>query len=277
MKKYLRIFLFTLGMVGNQGLAGTILTTHLPANTAIINIDATKDGANLSNGGQTLWYAPFSTVNSLLEYTVTAGTYRFRIVNPADAAQLYPALTTAQTSQIFTAWTFNTPWLTDYLVFKSAAATDSTIAQLFDGAYTNDYNTGPWYANAATAYDAAIGNGCFNKIRPGAQGRYGTNLTTSYTFTNTTTLIFVIPDNILGDNFGGVSVLVSPVAAPTLSITATAAGQATVSWTPATAGFVLQESPTLSPAAWTYSVSGATNPAAIFTSAAAKFYRLSNP
>ncbi len=277
MKTPLWFALITLLLVAIQGLAGNIITTHLPANTAIINIDATKDGANLSNSGQTLWYAPFSTVNSLLEYTMTAGTYHFRIVDPADAAQLYPALTTAQTSQIFTAWTFNTPWLTDYLVFNSAAATDTSIAQLFDGAYTNDYNTGPWYGDATTAYNAAIGNGCFNKIRPGGQGRYGTNLTTSYTFTNTTTLIFVIPDNILGDNFGGVSVLVSPAVAPTLTITAATTGQASVSWTPATAGFVLQESPTLSPGAWAYSASGATNPVTIFTSAAAKFYRLSNP
>jgi len=277
MKTPLWFALIIVCLVASRGLAGTIITTHLPANTAIINIDATKDGANGYNSGQSLWYSPFSTVNSLLEYTVTPGSYSFRIVNPADAAQLYPALTTAQTSQIYTAWTFNTPWLTDYLVFNSAAASNSSIAQLFDGAYTNDYNTGPWYGDAATAYNTAIGNGSYNKIRPGAQGRYGTNFATSYTFTNTTTLIFVIPDFILGDNLGGVSVLVSPAAAPTLTITPAAAGQATISWTPSMAGFVLQESPGLSPATWNYSTSGATNPVTIHTSAAAKFYRLSYP
>jgi hypothetical protein len=47
--------------------------------------------------------------------------------------------------------------------------------------------------------------------------------------------------------------------APTLTIAAAAPGQATISWTPAPPGFVLQETWSLSPANWTNSPSGSTN------------------
>ena len=51
-------------------LAGTVITANLPANTAIVNISGTQDGAASYNGDQSLWYHPFSTVGTLLEYTV---------------------------------------------------------------------------------------------------------------------------------------------------------------------------------------------------------------
>ena len=62
--------------------------------------------------------------------------------------------------------------------------------------------------------------------------------------------------------------------APTLTITPAAPGQATISWTPNTPGFVLQETLNLSPADWINSVSGATNPIVVPATLPTKFYRL---
>jgi len=61
--------------------------------------------------------------------------------------------------------------------------------------------------------------------------------------------------------------------APALSIAKAAPGLATISWAPATAGFVLQES--LNPTGgWTNSASGATNPVTVPAVVPRKFYRL---
>jgi len=65
--------------------------------------------------------------------------------------------------------------------------------------------------------------------------------------------------------------------APTLLIGPAAPGSATISWTPATPGFVLQVSPTLTPPAWTDAPSGATNPITVPATLPARFYRLSKP
>src|SRR4051794_25424352 len=115
---------------------GTAVTNNLPANTAIINIDARQDGAANYNGDQSLWYKPFfsAPATQLVSYAVQPGTYSFRVINPADAAQMFPTLTGAQTNQMFSAWSYNSPWIEDYLVFPGAAATDISIPQLFDGA-----------------------------------------------------------------------------------------------------------------------------------------------
>jgi hypothetical protein len=64
---------------------------------------------------------------------------------------------------------------------------------------------------------------------------------------------------------------------PTLTIIPAGAGQATISWTPNTTGYVLQESTTLLPASWVDSSSSSNNPATVFTTGSAKFYRLSHP
>jgi hypothetical protein len=207
MKKILNIAMIV-GMVGfaGRGFGGTVITDNLPANTAIVNINGQTDGAANYNGDQSLWYHPFSN-GTMPELTVPAGTYGFRIVDPADAALLYPALTTAQTNQIYTAWTYNSPWIEDYLAYDSSALTDYSIPQIFDGAPDPVS-----FSSAQPAYDHAVANGYYNQIRPGAAGRDGTNFVKSYTFTNATTLVFVIPDNGVYDNYGGVSVLVSPVA-----------------------------------------------------------------
>ncbi len=65
--------------------------------------------------------------------------------------------------------------------------------------------------------------------------------------------------------------------APTLTIVPATPGNATISWTPNTPGFVLQETLSLSPTNWTNSLSGATNPILIPATLPSKFYRLSKP
>jgi hypothetical protein len=64
---------------------------------------------------------------------------------------------------------------------------------------------------------------------------------------------------------------------PTLSIAPAGPGQATISWSPNTPGFVLQETWVLSPANWTNSPSGATNPIVVPATLPTKFYRLFKP
>ncbi len=206
-------FVLFVTLFAGSAFAGSIITTGLPGNSAIINISGTADGAARFDATQTYWYSPFNTSGTLLEYTVQPGTYTFRIVNPTDASTLYPSLTAAQQNQIYTAWTYNSPWVTDYLVFDSSAATNSSLFQLFSGAITPfaDY---PGFANANTAYNTAKAAGFYDQIISGAGGRYGGTVSTTYTFTAAETLIFAVPDNLLSDNQEGVSVLISPAEAP---------------------------------------------------------------
>ena len=71
--------------------------------------------------------------------------------------------------------------------------------------------------------------------------------------------------------------LLKLVAAPTLAIQPAGAGQVNVSWQPDIPGFMLQQTPTLSPATWANSPSGATNPVIVPTTVPTKFYRLFKP
>jgi hypothetical protein len=64
--------------------------------------------------------------------------------------------------------------------------------------------------------------------------------------------------------------------APFLSITR-AGADVILSWVPPTPGFVLQETPALSPMNWQNAPSGVTNPITIPASGASKFYRLLKP
>jgi hypothetical protein len=282
-----------LGLGGSlpQAFGGTVITTNLPANTAIVNISGTEDGAAVYSGvNAALWYQPFFTGGAaqLLEYTVQPGTYGFRVINPADAARLFPALIASQASQIFTGWTYNSPWATDYLVFDSAAATNGTLPQLFDGAFSNTNGTWYTYGSAAAAYQAAISGGFYNLIRTGSDGRNGLNgqngtlFRTSYTFASATTLIFAVPDYYLPDNNGGVSVLISPATSlPVLSIFS-GTGTVTLRWPTNASGFSLSQTPDLQPTSW----GAVTNvPAVINTNfsvtlpvaSASKLFRLHNP
>jgi hypothetical protein len=65
--------------------------------------------------------------------------------------------------------------------------------------------------------------------------------------------------------------------APKLTIIPSAPGHATISWSPAAPGFVLQETLSLSAASWTNSLSGATNPIDVPTTLPNRFYRLLKP
>ncbi|MEO7676826.1 MAG: hypothetical protein ABIV39_08710, partial [Verrucomicrobiota bacterium] len=181
----------------------------------------------------------------------------------------------AQTSQMFEAWTYNSPWITDYLVFDSSATTNNTIYQLFDGAF--DFVS---YNNSSNAYYGVIGHGYSDSLRVGPLGRNSTNYVKSYTLTNAATLIFAAPDNGLVDNAGGVSVLVSPVG-PVLGISASGL-TATLRWaTNDTAGFLLTQKTNLMDASWmavtnTPVVTGA-NYTVTVTSSGTRFYRLQKP
>jgi hypothetical protein len=77
--------------------------------------------------------------------------------------------------------------------------------------------------------------------------------------------------------FWALPTVVQVVGAPTLMIAATGPGQATISWSPTTPGFVLQQTELLSPANWTSSPSGATNPVTVPDILPARLYRLFKP
>ncbi len=77
--------------------------------------------------------------------------------------------------------------------------------------------------------------------------------------------------------FWALPTAVQVIGAPTLTIVPATPGNATISWTPNTPGFVLQETWVLSPANWTNSLSGAANPIVVPATAPSKFYRLFKP
>lgn len=72
-------------------------------------------------------------------------------------------------------------------------------------------------------------------------------------------------------------VAVQSAGAPTLIIAPGALGQAVISWTPATPGYLLQESTSLNPTEWLNAPSGASNPVTVPAGPPAKFYRLHKP
>jgi len=65
--------------------------------------------------------------------------------------------------------------------------------------------------------------------------------------------------------------------APTLMIAAAGAGQAQISWTPASTNWVLQERSGLTAGSWSNSASGSTNPVVVPAVEPTKFYRLFKP
>ena len=77
--------------------------------------------------------------------------------------------------------------------------------------------------------------------------------------------------------FWALPTAVQVTGAPTLTIASAAPGQATISWTPPTPGFVLQETWVLSLASWTNSPSGATNLIVVPATLPTKYYRLFKP
>ena len=81
----------------------------------------------------------------------------------------------------------------------------------------------------------------------------------------------------LEGGFWGGAVAIQTPGAPTLYVTNTTPGRVTLWWVPSTPGFVLEESPTLQPAAWSNAASGTNNPVNLAAPLPAKFYRLRKP
>ena len=81
----------------------------------------------------------------------------------------------------------------------------------------------------------------------------------------------------LTGGFWALPIAVQDTNAPTLTIVPAAPGQATISWTPNTPGWILQETWTLSPANWTNSPSGTANPIVVPATTPTRFYRLFKP
>jgi len=77
--------------------------------------------------------------------------------------------------------------------------------------------------------------------------------------------------------FWALAVAIQTVGAPMLTIVPTPPHQATISWSPNTPGFVLQETLSLPPTNWVNAPSGATNPVAVPATLPTKFYRLVKP
>ncbi|HEY5913100.1 MAG TPA: hypothetical protein VJA21_21125 [Verrucomicrobiae bacterium] len=77
--------------------------------------------------------------------------------------------------------------------------------------------------------------------------------------------------------FWALPAAVQTVGAPTLAIAPASPGFAQISWTPNTAGFVLQETLSLAAPNWVNSTSGATNPVVVPAALPNKFYRLIKP
>jgi hypothetical protein len=72
-------------------------------------------------------------------------------------------------------------------------------------------------------------------------------------------------------------VKLAPHTPPRLTIVPGGPAQTTLSWTPNTPGFVLQEKTNLISGSWSNSPSGATNPIVVPATLPTKFYRLSKP
>jgi hypothetical protein len=81
----------------------------------------------------------------------------------------------------------------------------------------------------------------------------------------------------LTGGFWALPIAVPTLGAPTLQIVRGAPGLATISWSPATPGFVLQQSDGLTAPNWSDSPSGAANPVTVPATLPPKFYRLRKP
>ncbi|HEX3601277.1 MAG TPA: hypothetical protein VHU84_14090 [Lacipirellulaceae bacterium] len=198
-------------LTANRTLAGSVITSNLPPNVAaIVNVDAKQDGAASFDGGQDNWFHPFFTggATSLLQYTIAPGFYTFQLTNPTLSANQYPALTSSQLGQMFTAWTYNSPWVTDYFAFDSAGASNFSVPQIFAGAI-RPAGLGGGTSSATEAFNFAVTNHFDNIIVKQPGGRVTGVRASQYGFATSETLTFAIPDNILSDNNGGLSVVIS--------------------------------------------------------------------
>lgn len=84
------------------------------------------------------------------------------------------------------------------------------------------------------------------------------------------------PYSLVG-GFWALPTLVQTPGAPTLFITNTAPGWATIWWVPPTPGFTLQSTDSLAPTSWVNAPSGTNTPITVPASLPARFYRLFKP
>jgi uncharacterized delta-60 repeat protein len=145
---------------------------------------------------------------------------------------------------------------------------------LIAGTSSNDF--GLFRLNADGSLDSGFGMGgrVQTTFSPGADGASalalqadGRVVVTGPAFINSSIVIAVA--RYLGDE--------PAPPTPVLAIMRGAPQQVTISWTPATPGFVLQERTNLTLGPWTNSPSGATNPVTVPATLPAKFYRLFKP
>uniref|UniRef100_Q01UP1 DUF642 domain-containing protein n=1 Tax=Solibacter usitatus (strain Ellin6076) TaxID=234267 RepID=Q01UP1_SOLUE len=128
------------------------------AGATVVNVDAMQYGVqNWGQVGLDGWRYPYPGAPTL---TVGPGTYTFSLVNP-----------TLNSGATYTAWTYNSPWITNYIVFDQADESH----YLFGGATSS---TG--YANATDAFN-------------GTCGVTGSLCVSTYSFAATTALVFATP------------------------------------------------------------------------------------
>ena len=174
-----------------SSIAALTVTTTMPTNSIVVNIDATVSG--ISSGG-----SPGGSLYAPVQVAVAAGTYQVTIVN----SNLNP-------NARFLAWNFNPnaqpSWVENFYVFDDAIAKYNTNNQQTLGSTANPLLA---FYSSASLYDAT---NAFN---------LESNAAVTITVTNNTTLDFVITDYGLYDNLGGVSVMLTPISAaalPTIS------------------------------------------------------------
>jgi hypothetical protein len=84
------------------------------------------------------------------------------------------------------------------------------------------------------------------------------------------------PYSLTGGFWSFLSVVQTP-GAPILKVVSAGPGQVTISWSPDTPGYRLQETLVASPASWINSPSGSANPVTVPIAPPAKYYRLIKP
>jgi hypothetical protein len=146
------------------------------------------------------------------------------------------------------------------------------------GTYTLQFSTNATFTTNAsewTTLGTVAFSGSASGFNPWLRHRFGLARTNGDPI-SATALRVLVPST----GFAGVGVAIDELelfaasTAPTLTLSPAALGTATISWSPAIPGFVLQETLDLATTNWVSSPSGATNPASVPALSPVKFYRL---
>jgi hypothetical protein len=149
------------------------------------------------------------------------------------------------------------------------------------GSYTLQYSTNAAFTTNASAW-TTLGTVALSGSAPGfnpwLRHRFGLARTNGSPISATALRVLVPATGFAGS---GVAIdeleLFAAVIPPTLTLSPGTPGTTTLSWSPATPGFVLQENLNLATTNWLNSPSGPTNPASVSQSGPVKFYRLFKP